>query len=313
MMRGLALATVLLMPSACASIPYHAAPQKLRPWTTAIRDQQPDGAFAAVYRVGSRRLVFVGAQHENKDDSLTFRMIRDGYDSFKFDTVIAEGFPASWGANPARIFDYASKAKISADGFVDGGETVPTVLGARMQSARLFGGEPDDTEVRRIVASGGVSGQDLLGFYVLRNIPQWIAERKLNDAADPRLHPLVEAALVQQRDRLKIPESILADYAAWLAWYQVTNGKPLTASFDTEEVGPLADGRFGTNKIAYAVSKARDTYLHRLIIEHLNAQESVLVVFGGSHLVIHRPALDTALGKPCYLGTSLRIAAQACH
>jgi hypothetical protein len=299
--------------SACVSLPVKPAPQKLEPWTTTLRDQQPEGAFAAVYRIGSRHLVFIGAEHENQNDSPTFRMIRDGYASFKFDTVIAEGFPTSWGANPARILDDIAKATIGADGFVEGGETVPTVLGAQQQAARLYGGEADDPDVKRLVAAYGITDRELLGFYVLRNLPQWISERALNDAADRRLRSFVEKALARQRARLQIPVTTLPDYVTWVAWYEMTNGKPLDASFNTEEVGPLSDGRFGTNKIAYAVSKARDAYLHRLIIDHLKAKENVLVVFGGSHLMIHRPALDAALGRPCYTGTGLKRAVIACR
>jgi hypothetical protein len=303
---------VFAMLTGCAALPLQPAPQKLQPWTMALRDSQPEDAFAAVYRIGSRRLVFIGAQHENQNDSLTFQMIRDGYASFKFDTVIAEGFPMSWGVNPARIFDYVSKNTTAADGFVEGGETVPTVLGAREQAARLIGGEPDDPEVKRLVAIDGITDRDLLGFYVLRNLPQWISERELNHAADPRLQHLVEKALARRREKLQVPATTLPDYATWRTWYEKTNGRPLTVDFNTEEVGPLSDGRFGTNKIAYAVSKARDAYLHRLIVDHLNANESVLVVFGGSHLLIHRPALDTVLGRPCYTGTDLKRAAASC-
>lgn len=310
---NIALISMLSFASACAAVPLQPAPQKLQPWTTTLRDRQPEGAFAAVYRVGSKHLVFIGAEHENQNDSPTFRMIRDGYASFKFDTVIAEGFPTSLGVNPVRIFDYVSKTKIGADGFVDGGETVPTVSGARQQSARLFGGEADDLEIKMLVATEGITDRDLLGFYVLRNLPQWIAERELTNAADPRLQSLVEKALVRQRERLQIPPSTLPDYVAWLIWYSMTNGKPLATSFDTEEVGPLADGRFGTNRIAYAVSRARDAYLHHLIIDHINVGENVLVVFGGSHLMIHRPALDAVFGRPCYDGRDLQLAKKACH
>ncbi len=104
----------------------------------------------------------------------------------------------------------------------------------------------------------------------------------------------------------------VASFAQWSAWYHALNHRPIGAGFITEEAGPLADGRFGTNRIAFAVSKARDTYLHELIITHLNASETVMVVFGGSHLMIHRPALDAVLGRPCYVGTALVSAAAVC-
>lgn len=310
---AITLVSTMTLLSACVALPLNPAPKKLQPWTTTLRDRQPNGPFAAVYHVGARHLVFIGAQHENQNDSPTFRMIRDAYAIFKFDTVIAEGFPTSWGPNPARILDEVAKTKTATDGFVEGGETVPTVLGAQQQAARLWGGETNDLEIKGQVAANGISDKDLLGFYILRSLPQWIGEREIKDAKDRRLPLLVERALARQHDRLQISATTLPDYVQWRAWYEATNGKPLDASFDTEEVGPLADGRFGTNKVAYAVSKARDTYLHRLMIDHLNAKESVLVVFGGSHLMIHRPALDAVLGKPCYAGTDLRIAAKPCR
>ena len=159
----------------------------------------------------------------------------------------------------------------------------------------------------------GISGTDLLGLYVLRNIPQWIGERKIAHAGDPRVKPLVEEVLAKHRTALQLPPDVLANYAEWANWYQHLNGKALGPDFVTEETGPLKDGRFGTNRIAFAISRARDAYLHELIISHLNLGESVLVVFGGSHLMIHRPALDAAIGQPCYVGTQLSRAALDCR
>ena len=310
MVRVLCLLALL---SGAAAAPLRPAPDKLRPWTTVLRDKQPEDAFAAVYRVGPRRLVFVAAKHENRNDSLTFRLIRQAYSSFRFDTVIAEGFPTSRGANPPSIREYVAKSPVRKDGFVEAGETVPTVLGAQAQRAALWGGEADDVEVKARVLAEGISAADLLGFYVLRNIPQWIGERRIKDAGDPRLQPLVAEALAKDRKALQLDAGILPDFASWAAWYKGRNGKPIGAGFVTEEIGPLADGKFGTNRIAYATSRVRDAYLHNLIVAHLNAGESVLVVFGGSHLMIHRPALDAVLGRPCYVGADLKQSVSVCR
>jgi len=304
---------LLLLLSGCVAAPLRPALEKLEPWTTSLRDRQPEDAFAAVYKRGRHRLVFVAAQHANRNDSLTFRLIRDAYATFQFDTVIAEGFATSRGVNPPSIFKYAAESGPEADGFVEGGETVPTALGARQENAKLWGGEPDDLDIKAGVLAEGISDADLLGFYVLRNVPQWIGERKIEDAGDSHLKPLVEAALTKSRAALQLPADVLAGYAEWTEWYEALNRKRIGVSFATEEVGPLADGKFGTNRIAFAISRARDAYLHKLIISHLNAGESVLVVFGGSHLMIQRPALDAAIGQPCYVGTELRRTALTCR
>ncbi len=304
---------LLLLLSSCATPPLRPAPDRLQPWTAALRDRQPEDAFAAVYRVGRNRLVFVAAKHSNRDDSLTFRLIRDAYAAFAIDTVIAEGFPTSRGANPARLFQYASENGARSDGFVEGGETVPTVLGARREGATLWGGEADDLDIKARILAQGFTAEDLLGFYVLRNIPQWTGERRIEHAGDPRLQSLVATALARNREALQLPSTVLPGFPEWAAWYRALNRRPIGAGFTTEEAGPLTDGRFGTNRIAAAISRARDAYLHDLVIAHLNAGETVLVVFGGSHLMIHRPALDAVLGPPCYVGTALERSASICR
>lgn len=302
----------LILLASCTTLSLSPTPEKLAPWTNALREQQPEDAFMAAYKVGPKRLVFVAARHENRIDSLTFQIIRKSYEMFKFNTVIAEGFPTSWGDNPPRIREYVAKNGVREDGFVEGGETVPTALGAQQQGATLLGGEPDDMDVKVRIMAAGFSTTDLLGFYVLRSIPQWIGEGKIQNAGDSRLPTLVAAELNRSRKELELPPTVMPSFVEWATWYRVKNGKPIDASFVTEEVGPLSDGSFGTNKIAYSVSLARDDYLHGLIIARLNAGESVLVVFGGSHLMIHRPALDAALGRPCYVGTSPQLAATSC-
>ena len=60
-------------------------------------------------------------------------------------------------------------------------------------------------------------------------------------------------------------------------------------------------------------ARERAAYLHRLIVTHLNSGESVLVVFGESHLMIHKPALDAVLGSPCYVGADMARAAADCR
>ena len=305
-------ATALVL-AGCTTPSTVPAPQALARWTVALRDAQPEDAFAAVYKVDRKRLVFVGAKHANRHDSRTFSLIRDAYANFRFDTVIAEGFATSRGPNPASVIKYALESKIGANGFVEGGETVPTVLGAMRQQAVLLGGEPDDLSIKTRTSASGVSDRDLLGFYVLRSIPQWISERKIKGAGDAALQPLVEAELVRKRAALQVPATVLPSFADWVQWYTGLNGKALGEDFQTEEVGPLADGRFGTNRVAYEVSRARDTHLHQLTVDRLNVGENVLAVFGASHLLIQKPALDAALGPTCYLGPDLKKAKSACR
>jgi len=296
--------------SSCASTPLRPATSKLAHWTTSLREQQPAESFAAIYRVGDRRIIFIGARHEERVDSPTFRMIADAYASFDIKHTIVEGVPTSRGPNPKAIIDYASREP--RDGRLEGGELAAAVLGALKEGAQFQGGEPDDAELKDRLLAQGLKQEDLLGFYVLRSIPQWIRERKIKDAGDPRLRDLVEAELARSRSLLGLGSAIVPGYDVWARWYENLNGRPIGSAFVTEEVGPLYDGEFSSNKIAYAISRARGAHLHEQIITQLAASDTLLVVFGGSHLMIQRPALDAAVGRPCYTGSNLRDGAARC-
>jgi hypothetical protein len=87
---------------------------------------------------------------------------------------------------------------------------------------------------------------------------------------------------------------------------------PFGATFVLEETGPLADADHGSNRIAAAISGVRDAFLLETIADRLNADDTVLVVFGGSHLMILRPALDAMLGQPCCVGSELSSTAGRC-
>jgi hypothetical protein len=283
---------------------------RLAAWTTELRAKQPDDAFGAVYARGKNKLVFVGAAHTEAIDSLTFRMINDAYASYDVDAVIIEGSRRSRGPNNDKLLQWVA-SQSQREGRQEGGELVASVRGALAEGAAVWGGEPDDTQIRDALAARGVSSEDMLGFYTLRSVPQWLREQKIASPDDPEARTLIDAELAHNRERLELPPTILPSYATWSQWYERTNGKPFGASFVLEETGPLADGGHGSNRIAAAISGVRDAFLLETIADRLNAGDTVLAVFGGSHLMILRPALDAMLGQPCYVGSELSSAAES--
>ena len=280
----------------------------LAAWTTELRAQQPDDAFGAVYARGRSKLVFIGAAHTEEIDSLTFRIINDAYASFDISTVLVEGVPRSRGPNSERLMQWVA-SRPPREGRQEGGELAAAVQGALAEDAVVLGGEPDDSQIREALASQGISPDDALGFYTLRTVPQWVRERQIAALDDVRIPALIDAELGRNRERLGLPATVLPNYAAWSEWYARTNGKLFGGKFEPEETGPLADGRYGSNRIAAAISRSRDAFLLDTIAERLNAGETLLVVFGRSHLMIQRPALDAMLGPPCYVGSELSLAA----
>jgi hypothetical protein len=306
-MRKATCLICLLTSLAGCYLPVRPDSTALATWTTELRARQPEDAFAAVYARRRNELIFIGAAHTEETDSLTFRIINDAYASFEIRTVIVEGVPRSRGPNNERLMQWVA-SRPPREGRQEGGELAAAVQGALAEGAVVLGGEPDDSQIRDALASQGISAEDMLGFYTLRTVPQWLRERQIASLDEVRVPALIEAELVRNRERLGLSATILPGFESWLEWYARTNGKSFGAKFEPEETGPLADGRYGSNRIAAAISRSRDAFLLETIAERLNAGETLLVVFGRSHLMIQRPALDAMLGRPCYVGSELSLA-----
>lgn len=290
----------MIVLSSWGTVSQETSPDKLAPFSLQLSDQQPRDAFASVYRVGENHLVWLGAKHATRTDTPTFRLIDDAYRTFAFDIVIVEGCPTSWGPNSKRLIRAVEQSAASEkDGFQRRGEIVPAVLGAVTQRATVFCGEPSDSDVKSQVLAGGFTPEDVLGFYTLRSIPQWIRENRIVGAGDSRVEGLLIQELEVNRVRLSLDKRVLPSVDDWQSWYRRTNGRPLGADFTTEETGPRLEGPFASNAIGAAISMARATYLHELVISKLRAGNSVLVVYGASHLMIHEPALEASLGLGC--------------
>lgn len=286
-------------------------PGRIAVWTKALRDKQPDNPYALVYRSGNAHLIFVAAQHENAVHSATFRLIDEAFRLWPVRSVIVEGTSSALGANPPELMAIAKRSRPNAD-FDPDAETGPAIRNAVKTGARVYGGEADDLSVRDLSRRAEIADVDLLGYYVLRVIPQWTRDRSISRPDDPQLEKLIDKQLHRSEAELGLRADVMPDFHSFAAWYRRTNGKQLSAGVEQEESGPLADGPWPTNRIAAAVSRVRDAHLISQIANRLNKDGSVLVVFGASHAMIDKPALDGMLGRPCYVGFDMRLAAKSC-
>ncbi len=308
------IALILMLVSSCVrtgAVPLRSDPARLAPWTRALRDQRPDDPYVLVYGSGEARLIFVAAQHENAVNSATFRLIDRAFTLWPVRSVVVEGSSAALGPNPRELMEIATRSRpnpvVDADG-----ETSPAIRNAIKAGASIYGGEADDLAVRDFARNAGIKDVDLLGYYILRVIPQWVRDGSIAGPADPRLIHLVNRQRARSAAELGIASTVMPEFADFESWYQRTNRKPLAAGVDQEEAGPLVDGPWQTNRVGAAVSRARDASLVKQIADRLNKDGSVLVVFGASHAMIDKPALDFMLGRPCYAGSDMTAAAKTC-
>ena len=305
---GLACLLASIVVSACTN---NRGSEKLAVWTQTLANSHRDVPELLFFRRGDRKLAFIGVQHDSNPASRTHRLIDSTFAIFKPRVVIVEGAPTSWGYNPTRLIEVGGQ-RPDAQGLLPEGETVPTVRGALASGSIIVGGEPSDADVRRIAATRGVSDEDLLGFYVLRVIPQWLSQREFDDLKSTRATALIDEQLARSRAELKLSPDLLPDATAWRRWRLERNVGASPSRIDIEEAGPLADGPWKTSQVGAAISRARDTHLFELTRAELAKHRSVLVVFGGSHALIQLPALQGLMGAPCYRGDNVQSIPKSC-
>jgi hypothetical protein len=300
--------TSLIILSGCA---VSTGSEKLAIWTQSLAASQVDGPELLVFKRGKRRLIFIGVQHDSDPTSSTHRLIASAFKVFSPRVVIVEGFPTSWGYSPSRLLQIADE-KPDANGLLPSGEATPAVVGALKANSELLGGEPDDEDVRRIATRLGISDQDLLGFYVLRVVPQWVSQKKFDDLESREANVFINRQLDRSRKELGLKADLLESADAWRRWRLLKNPGANPKIVDVEEAGPLADGSWTTSRIAASVSRARDTHLYELTKEQLRRNDRVIIVYGGSHALIQFSALTALLGSPCYRGTNVEEVSRSC-
>lgn len=168
--------------------------KKLAVWNQTLAASQPDHPELIVFQRGSQRLAFIGVHHDSNPASATHQLIADTLGFIPSRIVIVEGAPTSWGYNPQRLVDFADE-KPDSHGLLPSGETDPAVRGALKAGGKLLGGEPNDADVRRIANDLGVTDEDLLGFYVLRVVPQFVSWKKFDDLESVAAGELIDEML----------------------------------------------------------------------------------------------------------------------
>ena len=161
----------------------------------------------------------------------------------------------------------------------------------------LTSGEPKEKTIALKLEEAGFSRQDLVGFYLVRIIPQW---RRRGTLRKTKIEEQIENQLEKYRKRVGLKDKFR--YSDFVTWYQRYMESPksfldLNADDTAPHGGP--DATY-VNKISHQVGIVRDREIVRKNASILNKNKNVLVVFGGSHLVIQEPALIDMLGKPKY-------------
>lgn len=179
------------------------------------------------------------------------------------------------------------------DGVYRGGETAYAIILADSMGVPFIGGEPGDGVVVQSLLDQGYSYQDLLGFYFLRQVPQYLRAGRLGDEEEQ-----FAGFISSLREEMKVPASLEFSYSDFLGWYQERNLEPFNPDMASDAVKPLADGEYFTQRLSAQVGKVRDRFILETVAQTLEKHDRVAIVYGSGHLVTQRKALETYLGAP---------------
>lgn len=111
-------------------------PSLVIPWSEQLSKEEPyEYPFKAIYKYGSKRLIYIASLHESNSSSPTFKMVEDTFKQNKIDLVIVEGLGEALGISPSNMVKWASTQ--GAHGFYTGFETAYSIVQASQRNKSL--------------------------------------------------------------------------------------------------------------------------------------------------------------------------------
>ena len=252
--------------------------------------------FTATFQNNGRRLTFVATLHDTDRRGPTFRAIDRAF-AQRPNALLVEGFPSSWGVNPARILDVVRASAADprgADSYVRG-EPGHALRQALQRSAPIHGGEPDNAAIDRALIAQGYAPADIAAVKVLQWIPQGRIAGEFRDNRDPRFRAFLDQACA--RIAAEFEPALLFNRGLYERWHARQFGRSVYEDdLYHERLDPRARTQAGD--ISRAMTLVRDRHIFGEILRVLARHDRTLVVYGGVHLITQWRALNAALSVP---------------
>ena len=270
-------------------------------FTPALEQQlQPQSPpFAAIYRKGGQRLVFIAAEHVFGTTSATTRAVDSGFAAVSPAIVIIEGFPTAGGEDPPALVAKArSRGTSEADDYARG-EAMYTASVALSRGIHFIGGEPAPEEQVQGLERRGYTVQDVAFSYLLQGLGQSV---RSGEVAAGSQDPKLAAAFAHWAEGFVDQYSLNPpSFEEFSARYKLMFGVEFMEDQGlAERPTPGKDSAFA--RLIQADMNARDEHLLTTIAKELALKKRVLVVYGSSHWITLSQALQKRLGKPTIVG-----------
>ncbi len=278
----------------CATSPQLES-QKIRQWTYALGNEYPnEKAVIAHYKKADIELFYLAARHTNTMGDDTLNLVKKLFETYQFNVLIIESIPYSFGESPKWFVEDAKKGK--SDTFIQGGESALAVIYADSKKIPFFAGEPDHRDIYKGLKERGYTDEDVVGFYTLRQIPQWIREKENKKDLLKRKIPSYVSHYCKVFGISTCPS-----YDDVIKWYKTKLGRDLVPDVSNEEVAPYADGELYTQKMSSNVGFIRDHFTLKIIEQMIKKYKKVAVVYGAGHFLTLRKSFDASFGEPTFI------------
>lgn len=265
---------------------------KLRDHSRTAQEAEPFiPPYIAHFQRGAKHLYYVAAAHQFGVHSSTAKTVAEAFNMANPQLIVLEGLPTDAGPSPAFYVAYTEQH--AAEGFAYDGEIAYAAHLAHTRGVPFIGGEPRDRAIYHAMNNVGFATKDMMAFELLRSISIWRQRGTLDEADFSR------QATEYLRDHawFDVPDEERLTYSEFEPWYRMHRdlGKP----FLQVESGDLAPVRLGNyfERLSYELNAVRDRNAVQTIADGLSAHDRVLVIYGGSHLVIARLVFEDMLGK----------------
>jgi hypothetical protein len=260
-----------------------------------------ENPYVAKYERDGRLLLYVASEHisiqkyPNLLEHPTLKTIESLFYAYKPEVVIVEGVNTGAELSPKSFIRHADECATTT--YRRCGESSFAVNMARKFGAEYIDGEPTNVQIKDEVFGLGYTAEDLLGFYLVRQIPQFQRSGDFDRNAFS-----IKGEKLLRRFQHQLGTDLKFGFPEFESWYEKHMTKPKNYLDITDDDSAPHGGPEATyiQKISNKIGIIRDQAIVKTIERMLGAYSRVLVVYGGSHLLTQEPAIEGMMGKASY-------------
>ncbi len=257
----------------------------LQDYSGSNQEKYPEHPYLAKFENKKKILLYVAARHEVEVDNDTVKIISKTFTDYHPQIVIIEGFqPESLHKALEEEIKTCQSKK-----FKDCSESVFTGFLAKTSGARIVTGEPSDRMILDELIKKGYSIQDYLGFYLLRQIPQWKREHKIDNNLEELSNKFLKICLSE------VGEKSNFDFKAFKSWYKDKEGQRFQLG-EISENTVAREKQLFMNKLWLALERVREKNILITIETAMKQYDTVMIVYGASHFTVENVVLTDYFG-----------------